>query len=553
MAKIHQLSALLISKIAAGEVIERPSYALKELIENAIDANANDIRMYLEEAGLKKMQVVDNGEGMDKEDVEQSWHPHTTSKIKDESQLHAIQSLGFRGEALSSLAVVSELTIQSRTKKQAYGYSMTIDNGIVHKSGPVGMAKGTIVTAEYLFARMPARKKFLKSTQTELRHCIDIVTSFAASYPQISFTLIHGKRTLLSYPGTKDQAQRIEQLVGSNTFSFFIPVKKSESYIFLHGFIAKPQLHSVSQHKQFLFVNNRKISDKLISQAVKESFGTMLEATSYPLFVLFLSLPFEMVDVNVHPRKEQVSFMNNQFLFQTVKELITEVLSENNLTFENLSWKKTGAGMTKSYAGQLLKETVLDKEKFTFDQTAQFVQLYKVYIIAPTPEGLLLVDQHAAHERILFEKLQKAFITQHKKKNAFQLKNPVALSLTQSELLLLEEHKGMLEKIGFRFANTTITHLPTLFQDRDPRDVLGQFLEQFIQEKGLETVDKVSEEMLAFLACRAAVKAGDTLSEEQMRKILTDLENTPNNITCPHGRPTRILVHMHELDNLFGR
>lgn len=591
MKKIHKLSPLLISKIAAGEVVERPAYAVKELIENAIDAKASDITIYIEEAGLKKIQVIDNGEGMSEEDVQQAWEPHTTSKIQDESELHAMKSFGFRGEALASLAAVSRLTIRSRLhpdvisreveiqkkngspigpeRTSKLGYEIIVENGKLIKGNQVGMAPGTIVIAEHLFASIPARKKFLKSSQTELRHIIDVVNYFAIAHPNIRFHLTHGKRILLEYLATDSISERIEQLIGSDTFSFFIPVKKSESYLTVTGFIAKPQISSSTQNKQYVFINSRKVVDKLIAQAVKEAFGTMLEATTYPLFVLFLSVPYEMVDVNVHPRKEQVSFVNNQFIFQSIKQCISEVLEENNLTFQNLSWKRTGVGMTKSFAGKLLKEQVLEKEAFLIDNTSNIFQLNKLYIVITTKKGLLLVDQHAAHERILFEKLKKEFINQKNKHNTFALTKPITINITQSENALLDEYKNVLYDLGFKMQDAKgivsspntftsrkhilLTHLPALFQDRDAQQLIKDILESLAEGKGLQSIDKVSEEMLAFLACRAAVKAGDLLSKEHMEKIFTDLGTTQNNVTCPHGRPTQIILSQEELNHMFGR
>lgn len=553
MQTIHPLSEELVAKIAAGEVIERPSFALKELIENAIDAKSTDIRIILEEGGLKKIQVIDNGMGMSKEDVLASWQPHTTSKLQSEDELHAIKTLGFRGEALSSLAAVSTITIQSKQQKASVGFRAVITDGKLVAGSPIGQAKGTIILAENLFAKMPARKKFLKSLQTELRHSLDVVNYFAVSYPTIHFSLIHGKRMLLDYPTTKDKKERIAELVGEETAPFFLPVKKQESYLTLTGFIAKPQLHATVQSKQFLFVNNRKVNDRLISQAVKESFGTMLESNTYPIFVLFLSLPVEMVDVNVHPRKEQVAFSNNQFIFQTIKQMVCEVLSENNITFQNLSWKRTGVGMTKSFAGNFLQEQVLEKEKMLISDETNYVQMGRVYIVVTGEKELFLVDQHAAHERILFEKLRQTFLQEKEKHTSVILQKPIMLHLTRSEKLTFSEYKKLLEHFGFRFSKTTITHMPLLFQDRDAKSLIKNILQDLTEEIAAQAVDTVSEEMLAFLACRAAVKAGDTLTHEQMEKIVKDLENTAHNATCPHGRPTKIALPMHELHRLFKR
>lgn len=553
MNKIHALSPEMVSKIAAGEVIERPSYAVKELIENAIDAGATEIKVYLEDAGLKKILVVDNGEGMTEDDVKESWKPHTTSKIHDEYELHSIKSLGFRGEALSSLAAVSTLTVQSRKLDTPTGFSVTIQNGKLTHSTPVGMPIGTSILVEQLFSSLPGRKKFLKSISAELRQSVDVVNRFALAYSHIRFVLSHGKKTLIDYPQTASSADRIDSVVTSDTSSFFIPITKNESYIKLHGFVAKPQLNATTQHKQYLFVNARDVTDKRIAMAVKEAYGTMLESTAYPLFVLFITLPYEMVDVNVHPRKEQVQFVDNKFVSQTVKQMVRELLEEHNLTFENLSWKRAGVGLANSYAGKVLKKTVLDAESFSGDQKVTFLQFFKQYIVVCSKTDLFLVDQHAAHERILFEKLKMEFIKQKGSNISYRLPTPVTLTLTAASHLVLEAYVDLLTNMGFKFQKASITHVPLLFQDRDPLELMTQLLDDLSINDSMKSIDNASEEMLAFLACRAAVKAGDVLTNEQMKTILIDLGITPNSATCPHGRPTRIAMSIDQLNTMFKR
>lgn len=551
--KIHKLSSLLISKIAAGEVIERPSFAIKELIENSIDAKATAIKIYIEESGLRKIQVVDNGEGMSEEDVREAWKPHTTSKIDEESELYSIKSFGFRGEALSSLAAISTLTVQSRREEDATGFAVVVKEGKLVKASVIGMPIGTIVTAQDLFASIPARKKFLNSPQAELRQMLDVVNNFAIAHPSVHFTFLHGKRVLLDYPPTKDVAERVEQFLGNAVSSFFIPVKKENSYVKIRGFIAKPQMHAGNQNKQYIFVNSRKVNNKIISTAAKEAYGTMLESATYPIFVLFLSLPFEMVDINVHPRKEQVAFLNNEFMFQTVKEVVVEVLAENNITFQNLSWKKMGAGMTKSFAATILKENVLDKESFGEERHTKLIQLDKVYIIFADKGGLVLYDQHAVHERILFEKLRDEFLKQRESLELYELPMPVSLGLTTRESILFKEHKRLLEKVGFMFKRKEVVKMPFIFKDRNPKGLIMKVLEDIEANLGVLSIDKVTEEMIAFLACRAAVKAGDVLTEEQMKKLIMDLGKTANNTTCPHGRPTRVFMSLDQLNAMFKR
>jgi DNA mismatch repair protein MutL len=553
MMTIHELSPQVVAKIAAGEVIERPSYAIKELIENAIDARATDIRIHVEESGLAKLQVMDNGIGMSEEDLMECWKPHTTSKLESEHDLHSIRSFGFRGEALSSLGAISTLTIQSRQHSSLTGFSVCIHNGTCVRSSVVGMSTGTIVKAENLFEKVPARKKFLKSAHTELRHCVSIVEQFAMSYTDIQFTLSHGKKILLSFPAAQSKRERIEHTLGETISSFLIPFKKEKSYVALEGYIAKPQMHASTQNKQYLFVNGRAIGDKLIATAVKEAYGTMLESNTYPIFVLYITLPYDLVDINVHPRKEQVSFTDTTFLFQTVKHIISGVLGEHNLIYENLSWKKTGAGLATSFAGNLLKESVLDTDKYSVKHSFSIQQFHRLYIIVTTKSSLHIYDQHAAHERVLFEKLKNEFLIQKRRKTPLALSKPIKLAFTPKEKLLLKEHADVFENIGYVFNETHITHVPVLFQDRDPYELITRILGDLEHMQTPKEIDVISEEMLAFLACRAAVKAGDQLSEAQMKEIVEELETTPNNSTCPHGRPTQIVMHVHELDSLFKR
>ncbi len=558
MATIHQLPPEIVAKIAAGEVIERPAFAVKELIENALDAEATEVQIFIEDAGLKKIQINDNGKGMSKEDLEICWKPHTTSKLTENNNLIGIRSFGFRGEALASLAAVSTLTIKSRREHDTTGHQVEIENGKMLKSIPAGMPHGTTVIAEHLFASIPARKKFLKSTQTEFRHIVEVISHFAIAYPTVIFLLKHNNRTVLDFSHNRNQTQRIEHIVGKETFSFFLPFKNNDSHISLSGYIAKPQMHSSTQSRQILFVNNRKVTDRLISLAVKEAFGTMLESNTYPLFILFLQLPYEMVDINVHPRKEQLAFFNNQSLFQIIKETALETLQKNNLTFQNLSWKRAGFGTTQSFAGKLLKQTVLDKEDFQIKSDTPLIQINHLYILSQTKEGIVLTDQHAAHERILFEKLLKEFINRKRKRQTFQLTNPVILQFTTTENILFNQRKKMFKKLGFVIADSQkklpiITHVPYLFQDRDPQEFIKQLLETIEEDVPLKEVDKISEEMIAFLACRASVKAGDELNESEMKKILENLAQTPHNATCPHGRPTQILLSIRKVNALFKR
>lgn len=562
MNKIIKLPPDVIAKIAAGEVIERPAYAVKELIENAIDANATSIIVNIEESGLRRIQVIDNGEGMTREDLELSFLSHTTSKITNNNELIGVKTLGFRGEALSSIAAISNLTIQSRQKNDPSGTTIEIRQGRVEHVGKVGMPIGTIILVDELFSPVPARKRFLKTQKTEFRIISDIILHFILSYPTIHFVLTHNKNPVFDLPAKKDERERLSIVFGEDVFEHFLPLLFSDSYVKISGFIGKPQIAGRNNQRQFLFINKRVVSDKLISLAVKESFGTLLPSTSSPVFKLHLSLPFEMVDVNVHPRKDQVSFVNSRMIFDLVKQAVTETLLQNNITYSVDTFDNTiRKGETTSFSGQLLRDAILPWNRTGIGKisaTTPLLQIHQTYILGGTKDGLILIDQHAAHERILFEQFSEAFENAKKQKISYPLPNSIKLPVSLSEKQLIEEHQKTFENLGFfleDFGSNTllIRSIPILFKGRKIEKIIKDMLIDLSQERGIKSMDISSQRMLAFLSCRAAVKSGDTLNTSQMKTIIKDLETSPNNATCPHGRPTRIDISLDLLHKYFKR
>lgn len=563
MNKIHQLPDHIVAKIAAGEVIERPAYVVKELIENAIDAGAEVIEIAIEDAGLRSITVRDNGEGMSEEDLMLSFLPHTTSKLDEDDQLIGIKTLGFRGEALSSIAAVSDVSIQSRTHDAASGTIVKVTNGELAETAPIGIPKGTIVTVDNLFSSIPARKKFLKSVKTEFRLCTDIVMYYALSYPAIHFTLTHNKKTILDLPKKDSVEDRLVPLFGESGRSQLLPFSHEEGYIKLKGFLGKPQSALRQNQKQYLFINNRYITDKMISVAIREAYGTLLPASSTPIFLLHIMLPYEIVDINVHPRKEQVAFHNAQELFSVIKQAITQTLSENNLLFNLAKFKQETSAKTsetKSIAGLLLKETVQNPEeqREEFLRNAPFLQIDKTYIFSVTRSGFLLIDQHAAHERILYEKYLKAYNLKRKQNELHTFKKPRTLDLSIPDAQLLEESIDSFSQLGFMiesFGGTTfvIRAVPAVFVGRNIEKIIQDMLIDLSEEKRISSIDIRTNRMLLFLSCRGAVKAGDPLTEKQMKEVVKQLEKTEHNSTCPHGRPTKIVVSNIELQKLFKR
>ncbi len=562
MKKIITLPEHIISRIAAGEVIERPAYAVKELIENAIDAGADSITIHIEDSGLKKITVSDNGEGMSKDDIQESFKPHTTSKVIDET-LVGIKTLGFRGEALSSIASISQMTIQSRTADNPSGVQLTLKGAAIEHIGPIGMPPGTTITVQNLFHTVPARKKFLKTARTEFRHILDLISSYTLAYPNIKFLLTHNKRTVLDVSKNQSREQRIEKVLGPSFASHLLPIASTSSYVQIEGFIAHPQLTTRTQSKQYIFINNRFVTDRLITTAVKEAYGNLLENTQFPVFMLFLQLPHESVDVNVHPRKEQVSFVNHTMVFDTVKEAVAKTLANNNLTFYNASFNAYSprAGTTSSYAAKALKHEVTPwtvKDDLRILKTADIQQLHNTYLLVQTQQGILLIDQHAAHERILYQQFKDAFVKKRKKQEQVILPSALYIDLSLSEAEVLEEYQETLSSFGFvleHFKDTTyaITAVPALFQDRDLKTLITEMLEELATGKHIADIDHFSDLMISFLACRAAIKAGDTLTRDEAKKLIEKLQETEQNATCPHGRPTQIEMGVDSLHKMFKR
>lgn len=565
MRKILPLSQHIISRIAAGEVIERPAYAVKELLENSIDANASEITIHIEEAGLKRIVVIDDGEGMEKEDLLESFRPHTTSKISGDT-LSRIITLGFRGEALSSIASVSNLTIASRSEYLTSGIKVVVENGTVIQVSPFGMPPGTSVTVENLFHSMPARKKFLKSTRTEFRHILDIVTSIALSHPEIRITLTHNKRKLLDLPKSNNAVERIKVLLGQSIFQYLLPLLHEDSFLKISGYIGKPQLTTYSLDKHYLFVNKRNVSDKAISTAIRDAYGNLLESTAYPVAVIFIELPHEMIDVNVHPRKEQIAFINARLVYDFVQQAVEKTLTAHNLTFSNIGWRSHDdeyigkKGNLTSFAGQLLKDIVEPwevNEKVELEKSEP-IQLQNLYIITPTKRGFLFIDQHAAHERILFEQYEKAYKEQKEVVKSITLKKSVPINLSLSDGEVLEENVEIFSQLGFeiehfRSSTFTVTKVPTLFQDRDIAKIVMEMLDDIREEKGNKAVDRRTYRMLTYLACRNAIMSGMKLSKSECKRLVQKLQKCKSPYTCPHGRPTQIEVSIKELDKMFKR
>lgn len=543
MTKIKQLSQDVITKIAAGEVIERPVSIIKELIDNAIDANATKIDIELSEGGNKSIRVIDNGDGINKDDLSLSIKPHTTSKIQDIDDLQKITSLGFRGEALASIDHVAKIIIESRTVGADIGWRLE-DRSIA----PVGMSYGTKVTVTNLFEKVPVRKKFLKSAQSELKLITDTVFDFLLSHTTIEFSLTNDKKEIISSQ-KGEIMDRLTMVFGKETQKQLLEIRIDDSYLAVQGYLTKPQISAPSNTIK-LFVNGRKITDSLMSTAIRDAYSSLLFPRSYPIGVLFVSIPPELVDVNVHPSKREVRFINPKEIYEEINQAVLKTLTDNNLTFHNVSFR---SDFSKELINQLNKDKIAHIGEVP--ESTKITQFHNLYLAVETVSGVMFIDQHAAHESILYYKLLDIFESKEKKIKSVDLDEPYLFEATAAQSLIIDENLEELASLGFEiepFGKNTyrINSVPEQLADRDIVATLP-LLEHFIESGSL--LDEKNKRTLATLACKAAIKANQALSDNQMDELVQALTTRNFAYTCPHGRPVKIEISLNELDRLFKR
>lgn len=564
MKKIHELPKKLQAKLAAGEVIERPAYIVKELIDNAIDAEATVIRIDLEKSGLHKIIVIDNGVGMSKEDIEICFHQFTTSKIFFEEDLHKIGTMGFRGEALASIAAISTLTIKSREKKTIAGTEIVISDNEIKSISAKGMPVGTQIIVEDIFALVPARKKFLKSQLTEYRVILEIIFRYVLAFPQIRFDVYHdGKKVQLHVSGSLEN--RLLQLFSQEVITNLLSFSADHEYFSITGFISKPQISYQSARNMYYFVNSRFITDIEITNIIRNTYGTLLEPGRYPHIIVFITIPPHLVDINIHPRKEEVHFSDKEMILHSLEESITKTLSAANLRYYDKRWSgdekefeewQIRDGGTQSYVANTLRKSIKKDILLTIEKNTSLFQFYNLYIALPTEKGILFFDQHAVHERILYEKLQKSFQEELSKKSHLRLKQKLHISISPKEKVFFEEFEQDLRDVGFDFIiedeEIIFKSIPHILQDSDLSKMIREVIDDLYEKKSIR-FDSINHKMLAYIACRSAVKSGDHLSQDQCKDLITQLFKTENPYTCPHGRPTQVEVPITYFHKLFKR
>ncbi|MCG3215148.1 MAG: DNA mismatch repair endonuclease MutL [Candidatus Heimdallarchaeota archaeon] len=600
--KIIKLDTITINKIAAGEVIGRPASVVKELLENSIDANSSKIAINIQDGGKKLIEIIDNGFGMNHEDVIQAINRYTTSKIRNADDLFSISSLGFRGEALASIVSVAQVEIITKTEDHELGTHLIVEGGEFLSDKQISAPNGTRIIVKNLFYNVPVRRKFLKTTSTEINHITEFVTKLALAYPSISFSLSHNGKSLITAP-KGDLINQITSIFGESIAKACIPINKNQDRYNVKGYITKPEFSRKSKDYLYIFVNSRSISNKTISDAVLRGYGTSVPSSRFPIIFLYLDLPKDEVDVNVHPTKKEIRFSNDSKVFTLVESAIRESLENSGLKiFERISETrfkpttlkradivKTESKSTviqdafKTYKAEKpdflitkSREQSIDRflpKEYTTDQqisgiisrkrTIRVLGIIKdTYIIAESQEGLFLCDQHAAHEKINYAK----YIEQIRKKKVSiqQLLAPVSVSLKPSEFNLIDEIKQILKLYGFEIDifgknEVVIRSIPSIMgvniEYKTARDIIDIFKENVSEIKDSLEIEDLNfiKEIVSMFACRRSIKAGDKITIEQAEILLRNLLELEDPFSCPHGRPTVIILNDEYMEELFQR
>jgi len=565
MKNIILLPQKVAQKIAAGEVIERPFSAVKELVENSLDAGASEVKTELISGGKKLIRVTDNGHGMSREDALLCFERHSTSKIERVEDLSRIATLGFRGEALPSISAVSRIVLKTSDGKGEKGTLIEREGDEVVQVSDIAFPVGTSVEARDLFFNLPARKKFLRSERSELNLIVRYLTFVSLANHGVRFSLIHGKRQVFDYPPVKTLKERIFQVYGKSLMEHLMEVDHEEEGRRLFGYASIPPSGRRDRTHQLFFVNTRMIKDRTLQAALNQAYRGFLEKEQFSEAFLFLSCPYDDVDVNVHPAKAEVRFRDSRPFFQLVLHSIEKaMLREQGI--KEIYTSREGEKRRLEIKEEMSERSIPLKEKRPVEGESLFPspekdkgifpkvlgQYQDTYIIASSEEGILIIDQHNAHERILFEKYQD--IDRKKKWPQKLALFPILFELSPPQVLSLEANQGLLEEAGFRVEamsgrSFSLKEFPDLFKEDEAREIFLSLLEDLREDK----TDDQKKRILASLACKTAVKAGQSLSLAKMSYLVEELFKTSNSSLCPHGRPVIVKIDKREIERGLKR
>ncbi len=576
MGRIQVLDDQLVNRIAAGEVVERPASVVKELLENSLDASARRIEITVGSGGRQLIRVADDGEGMDRDDALLALERHATSKLGSGRDLEGIATLGFRGEALPSIAAVSRFLLRT-APGDGRGTEIDVRGGRIQAVREIGAPRGTSVEAASLFFNVPARRKFLKSQATELAHITRLVTRYALVRPDLRLRLDHDGKNLVDLPVASDRGERIEQIHGPEFRRKVLPFEATRDGLALRGFAGRPVDTSPRRDAQHLFVNGRLVQDRVLAHAITEAYGNTVPRDRFPAVFLFVEIDPRQVDVNVHPQKNEVRFARAGEVHDAVRDALAGALAHEAAvpTYGQLrpSWEGTAPVARAALRYLEVREGAAEPSRVPVapasllegaegeaaerPRAVPLAQYRDSYIIAQDDEGLLLVDQHAAHERVLFERYLAA--AEENRVEVQRLLFPVTLDLPPHERVVLEEEAAELARLGFCVdpfggSSVRIDGVPALASDLDPGGLLRELLGEAARTRAAAAgIEQLRRRLVTTAACQAAIKIHHPLNAESMQGLLDDLFRASNPTTCPHGRPVLFRFTLEEIERTFRR
>ncbi len=623
MPRIQVLSDLLVNKIAAGEVIERPASVVKELVENSLDAGARHIEIAVEQGGQKLIRVTDDGEGMDREDIALCIYPHTTSKIQSEDDLTRIRTMGFRGEALASIASIAQMRIVSRRRDTDEAHEIRAAGDRIEPLMAAAGPPGTSIEVRELFFNVPARKKFLRTAQTEMGHISEQIARIALVHPEVEFRVTHNGRVVHHLRATEQMRGRIADFFGRELAENLLSLSRSERGLTISGLAGLPADSRSSQKWQYIFLNGRYIRDRFISHAVREAYRGLMDPSRYPVIFLALTVNPDTVDVNVHPTKIEVRWRDSNIIYSQVLSCLRDRFLNADLTVPlkmgPSAADSTGEGESEEAAEarrQEIRQSIADffkratpivgpgpsdnaapslggsprfspSENFTHrsfapsfasiratdtftaettlpadvappQETAagQAIQIHNTYLVAETGEGVVIIDQHALHERILFEQLSEQF--SRGPLEAQRLLIPETVEVSPDQIAVIEEHEETLKRLGFEISpygpGTLAIHAaPTLLTEERMADFARDMLDRMADQSNPTSTEQIINDLLSMMACKAAVKAGDRLTAEEITALMAKRHLVDRGSNCPHGRPTSLRLSIDDLERQFKR
>ncbi len=605
MNDIIQLSETVANQISAGEVIERPASIVKELVENSIDADSENITIKIKNGGKEKIQVIDDGVGIKPDQVKLAFSRYATSKIEDSDDLFSLSTLGFRGEALASIASISKVEAISRHQDEMKGKKLIIKGGEIEENTTIGAPVGTNITVNDIFYNTPARYKYMKTTRTEFRHISNILNKEVISFPNINFKFFHDDKKLLDTPGNGKVKDTIYSVFGKEMTDNLLYVEHEEQFVKIQGYIGHPSFNRSSRIHQYFYANGRSVESNLLSKALERGYKGYLDKGKNPIAFIFIELNPILVDVNVHPTKRRVKFSRYQTIMEVLENAVKRKLNSIN-TVKNINFNQNKKDQNKSQTryntsgrnqqnktnnqkgnkkeyekDSLFKENRSNRNynnqrqrtviknynnkrdeidldvEFDFKINKIFGQLYNTYIIIESDEGLYLVDQHNGHEKIIYNELLDKF-NNDKKIKTQSLLTPVNIELSNTEMDIIMNNQSTFSNLGIEFEqfgpkSIIVNAIPTYLKEKNQKSLVRDIIDEIVKQNKNVEKSQLIEEALKYVACRSAVKAGEQLTNNQITYIVNNLFKLENYDRCPHGRPILLILSKEEIDKEIGR